>query len=172
LATPVCAGEIEGVVFDDTSVVGDRRVELAGVALLRYRIFIKAYVGALYLESGIGTGRVLEDVPKRLVLHYRYTIPGDGFGPAAEEILATNFSPGELAPLRDRLARLHALYQTVHPGDRYTLTYIPGVGTELALNDRSLGVMEGADFAAAYFSIWLGEEPISAAFRDQMLAGL
>lgn len=44
--------------------------------------------------------------------------------------------------------------------DRYSLTYMPGVGTELALNDNPLGVIDGADFAAAYFRIWLGDHPI------------
>ena len=62
-----------------------------------------------------------------------------------------------------------ALYEDVEPGDRYALTYAPGVGTELALNGRRLGVLEGADFSAALFSIWIGDEPLDESLRDQLL---
>ncbi|MBK9111219.1 MAG: chalcone isomerase family protein [Nitrospira sp.] len=52
------------------------------------------------------------------------------------------------------------------PGDRYGLTYLPGVGTELALNGERKGIVEGADFAAAYFAIWLGPDPINEALKE------
>ena len=59
--------------------------------------------------------------------------------------------------------------QHVQPGDRYSLTYIPGVGTELALNGTPRGVIEGADFAAAIFSLWLGENPFDRQFKQALL---
>jgi hypothetical protein len=46
---------------------------------------------------------------------------------------------------------------------------VPGAGTELALNGNRLGVVEGADFAAAYFRIWLGDSPVDTRLRDQLL---
>jgi hypothetical protein len=49
------------------------------------------------------------------------------------------------------------------------LTYIPGKGTELALNGESKGVVEGDDFAAALFSIWLGSKPISESLKKELL---
>ncbi|MEJ2519407.1 MAG: chalcone isomerase family protein [Desulfuromonadales bacterium] len=54
-------------------------------------------------------------------------------------------------------------------GDRYRLIYRPGTGTELRLNDRRLGTIPGDDFAVAYFSLWLGEQPIDKRFRDRLL---
>jgi hypothetical protein len=30
------------------------------------------------------------------------------------------------------------------------------------------GVIEGADFAAAYFPMWLGAQPISDSMRDEL----
>jgi hypothetical protein len=74
--------------------------------------------------------------------------------------------------LRDRLAHLHAHYEDVEPGDRYALTYLPGVGTELSKNGRRLAVVSGSDFAAAYFSMWLGDDPIDAGLRDALRNGL
>lgn len=63
-----------------------------------------------------------------------------------------------------------ARYEDVKPGDRYALTYIPGRGTELSLNGLRKGVISGADFGRAYYRIWLGEHPIDASLRDQLLS--
>ena len=49
------------------------------------------------------------------------------------------------------------------------MTCIPGRGTELALNGRPKGVIEGADFAAAVFAIWLGPKPLNKSFKAQLL---
>lgn len=174
VAWPLAAGaaEIEGVTFAERGVeAGDTELALCSTALFRYRIFIKAYVGALYLPAGARGRSALDDVPKRLELHYFYKIAGDGFGKAADQLLTDNFGAETLAPMRERIDRLHSLYRDVVPGDRYALTYTPGVGTELRHNDEVLGTIEGADFARAYFSIWLGREPLNASFRDQLLDG-
>ena len=170
-SSPATSGEIEGVRFDDRIEAGGDTLELHGLALLRYRVVFRAYVAGLYLRDGQDASRVLDDVPKRLELSYFWGIAGADFGPAADQVLERSFPSTVLAPLRERLDRLHALYRDVEPGDRYALTYIPGRGTELALNGTPLGTIEGADFAAAYFAIWLGRDPIDASFRDTLLAG-
>jgi hypothetical protein len=51
----------------------------------------------------------------------------------------------------------------------YSLTHLPGTGTLLALNGTLIGVIDGADFAEAYFRIWLGDRPIDVSLRDQLL---
>jgi hypothetical protein len=112
---------------------------------------------------------VLTDVPKRLELEYFWAIAGPDFGKAADATLKENVSAETLAHLRPRMEQINALYQDVKPGDRYSLTYIPGVGTELALNGKVKGTIEGADFAAAYFAIWLGPNPINASLKSQLL---
>ena len=136
---------------------------------MRYRVIFKGYVAALYLGEGTRPEDVLTDVPKRLELEYFWSIAGADFGKAAEKILADNFPDAQVAPFRSRLDRLNTLYENVKPGDRYSLTYIPGVGTELALNGKPKGVIEGADFAAAYFAIWLGAKPLDASLKTQLL---
>ena len=73
-------------------------------------------------------------------------------------------------PRRPSLDRINALYRDVKPGDRYSLTYLPGRGTELALNGEPLGLIAGSDFASAYFSIWLGPKPLDAALKAQLLS--
>jgi hypothetical protein len=169
LATPAAAREIEGVRFADEIRVGDATLRLNDVGLLRYRYVIKAYVAALYLGAGATPNDVLADAPKRLEIEYFYAIKGPGFANATDEGIAANVSVETVAALRPRIAKLNALYRDVKPGDRYALTYLPGVGTELALNGSPLGTIEGADFAAAVFAIWLGPKALDASLKAQLL---
>ena len=162
---------IEKVTFADSIQVGPAKLSLHNAALLRYLKFIKAYVAALYLPEGVKTEDVLSDVPKRLELNYLVSIKGPDFGKGAEPTLKLNQTPAELARLRSRIDRINAIYRDVKPGDRYALTYLPGRGTELALNGTPLTVIEGADFAAAYFGIWLGRASIDDKLKRDLLKG-
>jgi Chalcone isomerase-like len=163
------AMKIEGVEFASQVQVAGATLSLHNAALLRYRIFLKAYVGALYLAPEVAANRVLEDVPKRLEIEYFWSISAPDFAGATSEGIAKNVDPATLAQLQPRIDRINRLYLNVAPGDRYALSYVPGVGTELALNGRALGSIEGADFAAALFAIWLGPSPIDDSFRDDLL---
>ena len=166
---PGVAAQLEGVNFADQYRSADVTMRLSCVGLLRYKLFIKAYVAALYLGEGAAAGDFFADVPKRLELNYFWSISGSDFGKAGDHILAQNVDAQTFAALRQRLDRINAWYRDVKPGDRYSLTYIPGVGTELALNGGRIGVIDGADFGAAYFRIWLGDHPIDTGLRDQLL---
>lgn len=166
------AAEIEDIEFPSTVSAGESEIELFGLGLLRYRVVFRGYVGGLYLPADAKPQTTFEDVPKALELYYFWDIPGRFFGEAADELLAENLPAERIAELRPRLDRLNALYQDVKEGDRYRLTYTPGEGTSVALNGKTLGTIPGADFARDYFSIWLGEKPLSEPFRDQIFKGL
>ncbi len=161
--------EIEGVRFDAEAEAFGTTLGLQGVGLLRYRWVIKAYVGALYLAPGTAPTRVLDDVPKRLELEYFYGIEGEKFGRAAEQLLRENLDRATFDSLRERLDTLHALYEDVEPGERYAISYQPGRGLALSKNGVVKGTIAGADFAEAYFSIWLGANPVSESFKSQLL---
>jgi hypothetical protein len=167
--TTVQAVEIENTKFHDRLQVGDTLLDVRNVAVFRYRLVFKPFVAALYLERNTPTAQVLADIPKRLEIEYYYAINGREIAAASDKILAENLTADQLSALRPRLERIRGLYQDVRPGDRYSLTYIPNYGTLLSLNERALGVVEGADFATAYFTIWLGKSPMDNALRDQLL---
>jgi hypothetical protein len=164
-----------GVEFGDRAIVerpgGEARLELCATALLRYRLVFKGFAVAYYRDDCERASDVPRqaDTPQRLELAYFWPIDGRRFGPAAEEVLRRNLDEKRFAALEPRLRRLHAAYRSVEPGDRYALTYLPGRGTELSLNDRPLALIDGEDFARAYFDIWLGEDPIDAGLRDALL---
>jgi hypothetical protein len=126
-------------------------------------------VGAFYLEEGSTIDEALSDRAKRIELQYKRPIKGKDFGPATDKMNAKNVDTATLKRLRPQIDYHNSLYENVQPGDRYSLTYIPDKGTELALNGTPKGLIEGADFAAAVFSIWLGPKPINNTFKKQIL---
>ena len=168
---PARAITVEGVTFAREVRIGDATVPLRNAALLRYLLFLKAYVAALYLPADVPPELALADVPRRLEISYLVAIRGEDFDKGAAPVLRRNLSPAELERLQKRLDRLNAAYRDVQPGDRYALSYHPGHGTELSLNGNPLVTIEGADFAAAYFGIWLGREPIDEDLKKSLLKG-
>jgi hypothetical protein len=168
-ATKIHAAQIEGVDFKDSVIINGQKATLRGTGLLRYMIVIKAYVGAFYLREGIKAKDALGDAERQLVLHYFHAIPAEDFADATTEMIKKNVTIARFNALQPQIAQLNALYKDVKPGDEYIATYVPGVGTELALNGESLGVVAGAEYSAAFFSIWIGKNPIDKGFRDRLL---
>jgi len=154
--------------FDPEVAVYGQTLQLRGTGRLVWMRFVTVYDAALYLPAGVPGKDVLQDVPKRLELSYHISIKGPKFGESAEPYLEKNVPPHDLAMLRPRIEQLNKLYRDVKEGDRYAITYSPGKGTTLSLNNEPLGAIEGADFASAYFAIWLGAKPISDAMRDDL----
>jgi hypothetical protein len=169
IAPQVNSAEIEGVYFEDSVNVDGTELTVRGAGLFRYLGFLKAYVGALYVEEGVPTDAVLEDTAKRLEIEYFYAIKGEDFGPATDKVIVKNTDLKTIERLRPKIDYHNSLYEDVQPGDRYSLTYIPGKGTELALNGNPIGSIEGADFASAIYAMWLGEDPMNKSFRKQLL---
>lgn len=161
--------EIKGVRFSDTLVVEQAELKLNGVAVLKWAMLFDVYAGALYLPAGVRGQAWSNDVAKRLELSYFREIEAKGFAEASDKILQDNLLPAEYQTLAKRLQTFYGLFQDVKPGDRYSINYIPEKGTDLRLNEQFLGSVPGADFAAAYFGIWLGAEPISKEFRNRLL---
>jgi hypothetical protein len=168
-STAVNAAVIKGVLFDDTVVARQTRLFLKGTALSRYLVVLNGYVGAFYLPEGVEGRQALEDVPKHLVLQYFHAIKAAQFGSVTKRMIKSNVTPAELERLLPKINMLISAYRDVEPGDRYSLTYIPGYGTRLTLNGETLVIIRGGDFAKAVFSIWIGPNPIDAWFRSHVL---
>ncbi|MBN1557834.1 MAG: chalcone isomerase family protein [Lentisphaerae bacterium] len=142
---------------------------LQGAGFLRWGYVFKVYGAALYVRDPADADRILEDVPKRLEILYLHHTPREKMIETADATLARNLTAEELAAVRKDVERLHAAYEDRKPGDVAALTYVPGLGTELAVNGARRVLIEGSAFAAAYFGVWLGEQPSSLTVKAQLL---
>lgn len=165
----VQAAVVEGVRFSERIQSGEADLKLRGAGLLRYMVLIKAYVAAFYLPEGIPSAEALSDVPKHLEIEYFHAIAAADFAKATRSGIARNVSMTGYERLKPAVEALNHLYRDVKPGDRYSLTYLPGQGTTLSLNGAPLGTVAGADFAAGLFAIWIGAAPLDEGFKQILL---
>lgn len=145
------------------------RFEQVGAETFRWKSVIKVYDIALHLGSGETSNRIFADIPTRLQLNYHRGFSAEDIVKGGNSMLARNVAAATLDKINDRLALINRTYRDVKPGDSYTLTYVPSIGTTLRLNGSRLVTIPGHDFAVAYFRIWLGDDPISPALRDRLL---
>ncbi len=145
------------------------RFELIGSTTFRWMSIIKVYDARLHLGAGEPPTKVFADIPVRLQLTYHRGFTAAEIVQGGDTLLARNVKVETLAALRERLELINRAYRDVREGDSYTLTYAPGKGTTLRLNGSPLVTIPGQDFAAAYFRIWLGDDPISESMRDALL---
>ena len=171
VTTNVQANEIKGVSFSERHLVDETELTLKGVAALKWGFLFDVYAGAFYLPEGISGQNWTEDVPKRLELSYFLNFKAADFSESSDKLLRSSLSDAEYEALAERLQKFYQLFRDIKPGDRYSLTYRSGTGTELRLNEELLGVAPGADFAVAYFGIWIGPQPINEKFRNRLLNG-
>ena len=145
------------------------RFALVGATTFRWMSVIKVYDARLHLGAGEPSSKVFADIPVRLQLTYHRGFTAAEIIKGGDTLLARNVKAETLVSLRERLELINRAYRDVREGDSYTLTYVPGKGTTLRLNGSPLVTVPGHDFAAAYFRIWLGDDPISKSMRDTLL---
>jgi hypothetical protein len=170
---PSVAGgaEVEGVTFSPSvRTAAGEALELRGVGLLRYRVLFKGYVAALYLADGPSeSDMVPPDVGGRLEIEYFWKIRAEDFARVTLDGVSRNVDADTFASLEEPINRFNTFYRDVRPGDRYALTYLPGLGIELALNGERLGIIEGEELASAIFAIWFGDYPADESLKLELL---
>jgi hypothetical protein len=158
--------ELDGAVFPDQAAVGQTILPLRGSGVLYWHHLVRVHAAALWLPAGV---RPLDDVAKRLELHYFRDFTAEDFRKVTTASLSSAVEAAELAPLDPLVQRYQALYIARPSGSSYTLTYQPGAGTELAADGRVLGVIAGPAFAHALFSIWLGPKAVDDGLRGKLV---
>jgi hypothetical protein len=163
------AATVEGVTFSREVRAGDSDLPLRGYGLLRYMVFIKAYVAAFYLPERIRSEDALGDIPKHLEIEYFHDINAQDFAKATTSSISRNLSLMTFQRLKPKIDEFNTLYRDVKAGDRYALTYVPGKGTTLSWNGQPLGAVAGEDFAVGLFGIWIGVNPLDSDLKRLLL---
>lgn len=159
--------EIKGARFPVALETEERRYERIGHGLFRYMIW-DAYAGAYYQAQGFPRPAPQSDVPRRLELEYFHAIEAEEFAEATLKSVRKALDDERYAELASPLEAFSERYRDVTPGDRYALGW-DGERLTLALNGETLFEGDDPALANALFGIWLGEEPLGEAFRDDLL---
>jgi len=168
LFQPCYSAVIYKTEFPDNYDIGSIKLKLRGGGVKKYLGF-KVWVSCIYLEDEVDSLEALSDVPKKLEIEYLLKIPGAEIAKATEVGLENNLSKEAYRNLEEKINLVNSLWPNVKKGDNYDVTYMPGEGTSFIFNGKLQKVIEGKDFAAAFFSIWIGEKPIDKKLRKQML---
>ena len=102
-------------------------------------------------------------------IEYFHKIKAAQFAALTTKGVRSNAGESGFGQVAARLQRLNAAYRNVKPGDRYSLTYLPGKGSTLARNGRDLVTIRGADFAKALYAVWLGGKPVTEGLKAGLL---
>lgn len=162
------AREVAGVTVEETSRVAGKELKLNGAGVRKKAMF-KVYVAGLYLERPTASAEeaVSSEQTKRVVLVMTRGVSHDTFAEALDQGFQRN-SATALPTLQGRLDRLKAMIPDLHDGDVVDIVYVPGVGTTVRGQGRTI-TLPGKDFADALFAVWLGPNPVDGDLKRELL---
>lgn len=132
-------------------------------------IFMKAFEAGFYTISDVSRNEILNDVPKYLEVEYYVAIPGKSLTDYTITHMKRNIASDEFSTLDGEIKLMGQYFVDLKPRDRFSLTYLPGVGTQFAHNGKITGVVPGPKFARALFSVWIGDKPFDPALKRKIL---
>lgn len=159
LALPAGAGTVAGVTLPDKAEVKGQSLVLNGMAL-RKKFVIKVYVAGLYLpQKEKAANKILAgDTPYRMVMHFLYGVNKEQMCEAWNEGLEGN-TPKASADVKKAFMNLCGWMEEIPEGNKLTMTYVPGEGTQIEVNGKMKGSLPGADVADAILATWIGPKP-------------
>lgn len=168
------AAEVAGVRVADSVKVGNNELLLNGAGL-RSKLFIKVYVGALYVGQKASTPAAIYDspAPRRMVLRLLRDLDADSLHSALDEGLRNNHTPVELSDMQaqaDQLAGIMKAIGKVREGDTISIDF-SSEGIVVSQNGEVRGKVAGAGFARALLKVWLGDKPADASLKKALLGG-
>ncbi len=167
LSVSLLAATLADVTLPDTITVGSQTLVLNGMGI-RSKLFIKVYVGGLYLEKKTGDAAAIvqSDATKRVVLQFVY---GEVTREQMVEAFDEGFTNNAPSAPKAQVQQLVGALETMKKGEQMTVTYVPGTGTTLAIRGRDKVTIPGLPFAQAVFSVWFGPKPPSSDLKNGML---
>ncbi len=165
------AMEMNDIEFPDAITVNVVDLILNGLGKREATIFnVDVYVAALYLEHTGSDGYAIceSDQTKRLILHFVRDVSGGDIAGAWAEGFIKN-GGDDVSIYESRIVSLNSWMSEMKDGEKMMFTYIPGTGLEVSLKGTYMGTIEGSDFSAVFFSIWLGDDPPNGGLRRGLL---
>ena len=167
------AAEVSGVQVDDKATVGGQELVLNGAGM-RSRLFIKVYVGALYVPQKTSTaqGVLGRNQPRRMSLALQRDVDADQLLEALRAGLSDNNSQAELDAIKPQVEEFATIFRSVgaaKAGQLIVINYTPAEGTVIVLDGVVKGTIAGEAFNKALFNNWLGDKPVQESLKKALL---
>ena len=151
-------------VLEETGDVLDCR----GIALEKH-FFQDNYIAAFYSQRHVKNPlEALTDTgPRRMLIVVLRSV--DNFKEMLETAITENNSPDVIE--RDQISISQFLKSIDYPlrkGDILVLDYVPNVGTKVTVKGSLRAIIKGAEFYNLILKIWMGREPPSKKFRNDL----
>lgn len=148
-------------------------LSLNGASLRRTYMIVKTYVGGLYVETPSQNGEDLiqSDEYKRMLFHVLLKkVTARKVARALKEALVVNINKEEQERLKPEINQFISMFEgKLHKDDEVNIDYIPGVGTKVTIAGEEKGIIPGKEFSDALLSVWVGEQPVSETFKEEIL---
>lgn len=165
---------VSGVKLDDTVQIGSQTLKLNGAGV-RYKVFFKVYVAALYLPEEKNTTPEVLALPgaKRVTLVMMRELSNDDLGQRFMDGLRNNLDMDERSKLIKPMitfGKMFSLVPVLKKGDILTFDWIPGTGVVCQFNGQKIGeTINDSAFYNAVLRIWIGKDPADDALKLKML---
>ena len=172
LTSTAQALEVKGIKIDETAQVGSSTLVLNGAGL-RTKVMFKVYAGALYLaQKQSDANAVINDHGnKRISMHFLRDVSSEQLLDGMNEGFADNNTQSEMTSI-DAQMRLFQKMMTsakeVKEGDVILLD-CTSAGTQVSLNGRLLGKIDGELFNQALLRVWLGGHAVDTNLKKALL---
>lgn len=134
---------------------------------------VDTYIGKLYVENPVtDAGALIEaDEYKRMVFQVvMKRVSGRRIAKAMYDALQMNLSKEDAIELETRLQMLVSMFDSsLKKGQESYLEWVPDKGSRIVLNGEVKGMIPGKDFYDAILKIWIGDNPVGATFKRQVL---
>jgi hypothetical protein len=165
------ATEVNGVTLPETLQVDNTSLALNGAGV-RNKYFMKVYVAGLYVPEPSSDAAAIMNADEVQAMRVEITssmITRSRFQETVQEGLKQ--SAGDEYPKYEHM--LDELWADenldVDKGDVFEYRYVPGEGTQFLRNGTTLKVVRGLDFKRVLFGIYLGDNPVQASLKAELL---
>jgi hypothetical protein len=169
LSSQAFALDVGGVNVSPTVVLHQKTLPLNGAGI-RKKLFIKVYVGSLYMERKVTTtAQLLADPGEKLVrMNFVYSkVEKEKIIEAFAEGLANN-SPA-VAQSAEAKAFLSWFTSDFVAGDTVDISLSPDGTVAASHNGKALGTVRSPALAQGVLLIWFGEKPADGGLKKGML---
>ncbi len=174
VSMPAAARDLGGVnIPDSLTLAGEQTPLVLNGAGYRKKLFIKVYIGALYLAQPVSQAETILSAitPRVMLMHFLRDVSQDQFATAWNDAITPNHTAVELQALRARLDQLNILIGNLRHKDVLRIELRPAGKTEVWVNGLQRGSIHGADFQNALLSAWIGAKPADANLKRALLGG-